>query len=209
MMKLDQLPKDCRSFIASEAKKRNQPEQAVLDHYVRLIDETDAEIEKAASRLTGRGNKRTAPDRRERWHGHILRHLDKLRGVDWIAPPEVVKVIEEREGKTVDRLILDRLCVRRGWGVASPTIEQADYFRIDTEAEREWPTRCRNRHEREEAEAETRHLLMLDNSLVGGLNAEELGVLAAQFYERGDQHLGPAVGRLVRWFSTFRKRGHK
>ena len=47
-MNLAQLPAECRTFIAAEAKERGMTEQAVLDYYCKLIDETDAEVEAIA-----------------------------------------------------------------------------------------------------------------------------------------------------------------
>lgn len=143
-------------------------------------------------------------DRRERWHNHIKAQLSRVIGHDFIVPTEVVKIIEEKEGKTIDLVILDRLCVRRGWGVIEPTVEQANYFTQDTEAE-EWPTRCRNRRERDAANDEIMHLLGIGFSCVGEMASGEIAILARDFYRAGDENINQATTRLARWYAIYSK----
>ena len=124
-------------------------------------------------------------DRVSRWRKHIEAILENSRNNEYRLPASSVRVIEEIEGKDIVQVILDRLCVRRGYGVRNPTMGQAYNARIDKEYEDCGSTLARNNHERECAVLEIMFFLESDLRVLPRSERARVAFLR-KYYRKGD-----------------------
>lgn len=140
-------------------------------------------------------------DRRARWFKHIKTILGRMDGRGTMIPPEAVSIIEEREGKPLADVILDRLATSRGLDVEDPSAEQSLSKKIDEERET-WPLRVRNNRERHDAEVEILSFCDVNRAYYGNAKPEEIALVVNRFYRQGDNSaLRQSTERLVVWFA--------